>query len=99
MTLTPTLLALLAVFVLWLIACIWTGFRARVLWFFIVLVIGLSLNAIWVVFGLDARVFEPHALLAQVSVVLYAVGGFGLGWLAGRVAKRWRESRVDDARS
>jgi hypothetical protein len=40
-------------------------------------------------------VFEPHALLAQLSVLFYAVGGFGLGWLAGRVAKRWRESRVD----
>ncbi|EDQ05290.1 hypothetical protein DSM14862_01104 [Sulfitobacter indolifex] len=99
MTLTPTLVALLAVFALWLIACIWTGFRARVLWFFVVLAVGLSLNAIWMVFGLNARVFEPHALLAQVSVLLYAVGGFGLGWLAGRVTKRWRESRVDDPRS
>ena len=99
MTLTPTLVALLAVFALWLITCIWTGFRARVLWFFVVLAVGLSLNAIWMVFGLDARVVEPHALLAQVSVVLYAVGGFGLGWLAGRVAKRWRERRVEEPRS
>ena len=95
MTLTPTLAALLTVFVIWLIACIWTGFRARVLWFFIVLATGLALNATWMVFGLDGRVFEPHALLAQLSVLFYAVGGFGLGWLAGRVAKRWRESRVD----
>tara|TARA_R100000655_G_scaffold101486_1_gene146702 strand:- start:485 stop:784 length:300 start_codon:yes stop_codon:yes gene_type:complete len=98
-TLTPTLVALLAVFALWLIACIWAGFRARVLWFVIVLVIGLSLNALWMVFGLNARVFEPHALLAQLSVVLYAVGGFGLGWLLGRLVTRWRESRVDPPRS
>ncbi|MGR3547218.1 MAG: hypothetical protein ACU0DX_08805 [Roseovarius sp.] len=95
MTLTPTLVALLSVFAVWMIACIWTGFRARVLWFFLVLAIGLALNATWMVFGLDARVFEPHALLAQLSVLFYAVGGFELGWLSGRVAKRWRESRVD----
>lgn len=99
MTLTPTLAALLTVFALWMIACLWTGFRVRVGLFFLVLAVGLALNATWMVFGLDARVFEPHALVAQVSVVLYAVGGFGFGWLAGRLVQRWRESRVekDDA--
>ena len=61
MTLTPTLAALLTVFVIWLIACIWTGFRARVLWFFIVLATGLALNATWMVFGLDGRVFGVRA--------------------------------------
>ncbi|MEX3315855.1 hypothetical protein [Sulfitobacter sp. PS-8MA] len=95
MTVTPTLLALLTVFALWMVACIWTGFRARIWLFFAVLAIGLALNATWMVLGLDARVLEPHALLAQVSVILYAVGGFGAGWLAGRMARRWRESRVD----
>ncbi|NUH66177.1 hypothetical protein HTT03_12860 [Sulfitobacter sp. S0837] len=95
MTVTPTLVALLSVFAVWFFACIWTGYRLRVWLFFVVLAVGLGLNATWMVLGLNARVLEPHALLAQVSVILYAVGGFGFGWLAGRVVLRWRESRVD----
>lgn len=96
MTVTPTLVALLSVFAVWMIACLWAGYRASVWLFFAVLAVGLGLNATWMVFGLDARVFEPHALLAQASVISYAVGGFGFGWLAGRMVQRWRESRVDD---
>jgi len=95
MTLTPTLAALLTVFAVWLVACIWAGFRTRFLLFLLVLSIGLALNAMWMVFGLDARVLEPHALFAQVLVVLYAVGGFALGWVAGRLLHRWRDGRVD----
>ena len=98
MTMTPTLVALLGVFALWLGACVWCGFRGRVLRLFAVLAVGLALNAVWMVWGLDARVFEPHALVAQASLLLYAVGGFGFGWLAGRIAQRWRESRVGERR-
>lgn len=98
MTMTPTLVALLGVFALWFGACVWCGFRGRVLRLFGVLAVGLALNAAWMVWALDAKVFEPHALVAQASLLLYAVGGFGFGWLAGRIAQRWRESRVEDPR-
>lgn len=93
---TLTLVALLAVFAFWMLVCGWCGFRARALAFFGVLLVGLALNAAWMVLGLDARVFEPYALVAQVSLILYGVGGFGVGWLIGRFMRRWRDSQVDD---
>lgn len=99
MSLSPLLVTLLGVFAVWFGACIWCGYQSRLLRLAVVLAVGLGLNAAWMVWGLDARVFEPHALIAQASLVLYAVGGFGLGWIAGRLVRRWRESRVEDPRA
>jgi hypothetical protein len=57
-------------------------------------VIGLALNMVWMMGGLDAHPLEVHALIAQASVTLYALCAFGLGWFVGRIARAWAASRV-----
>ena len=56
---------------------------------------GLALNMAWMMIGLNARLLEINALIAQASAALYACAAFGCGWLAGRIMREWRASRVD----
>jgi hypothetical protein len=34
--------------------------------------------------------------MAQAALVLYGLCAFGFGWLAGRLVRQFRASRVDD---
>ena len=87
---------LIAVLMVWMSVCAWCGFRKRISLFFCVLGVGLVLNMAWMVFGLDARIFEPHALMAQGAATLYGLSACGIGWLAGRVSREWRASKIED---
>ena len=89
--LAVTLVAILAI---WMFVCIWCGMKQRHRSFLVVLIVGLGMNLAWMMIGLDARATEPHALVAQAAITLYGLSAFGLGWLAGRVRRAWRESAV-----
>ncbi len=94
---TTTVTILVTVLALWMLICGWCGYGKRFGTFVLVLLAGLALNAVWMAFGLGAHPFEPHALMAQFSAALYGLCAFGCGWLAGRVARQWQDSRVEDA--
>ncbi|MFK7838070.1 MAG: hypothetical protein AB8B60_17810 [Sulfitobacter sp.] len=85
---------LVAVLLLWMVFCALCGFRKRYVGFLAMLLGGLALNMLWMVFGLNAQPFEPHALLAQFSAVIYAVCAFFIGWFARRVQQAWQDSKV-----
>ena len=92
---SPVVLALVAALGVWMALCAWCGFRVRVVLFFGVLAGGLALNQLWMMVGLKASALEHHLIFAQVSAVLYALVAFGCGWLAGRLARQFRESAVE----
>lgn len=92
---TPLAIMLIAVLLVWMTACVWTGYGARAKTFAVVLGVGLALNMAWMMIGLDAHVLEPHALVAEAAIALYGISAFGFGWLIGRVKKAWRESAVE----
>lgn len=89
------ILLLMALLVIWMMACAYYGYKARFLAFLAVLCAGLAINVVWMVFGLNARLTEPHLLIALASVVVYAFCAFGCGWLTGRLVRQWRASVVD----
>jgi 4-amino-4-deoxy-L-arabinose transferase-like glycosyltransferase len=88
----PYLLAVLAV---WLLVCIYTGFRLRFMLFVCVLLIGLGLNALWMMTALEARPLERSALVAQASLLVYGLCAFGVGFLARRIRRTWKQGEVD----
>ncbi len=92
---TGTITFLIAVLAVWMLACAWCGFRARFVLFLGVLIFGLALDAGWIVFGLHTQLLDPHAMMAQAAVALYGICAFGAGWLAGRIVRQWRDSRVN----
>jgi len=92
---TPIIGILLAALALWLLACVYYGYRMRFVGFLAVLVGGLALNMGWMVVGLSAHPFEPHALVAQASLAAYGLGTFVLGLLIGRAVRQWRATAVD----
>jgi len=90
------IVALLAALALWMLACAWCGFKMRFIGFLTVLVTGLTLNTIWLAYGLQVKPFEGHAMMAQLAALLFALCGFGVGWMAGRLNRQFRASRVSD---
>ena len=88
-------LILISLLIFWMLACAYCGYHLRILRFFAVLIAGLALNMAWMMIGLNARLLEINALIAQASAALYACAAFGCGWLAGRIMREWRASRVD----
>ena len=88
-------LILVSLLIFWMLACAYCGYHLRILRFFAVLMAGLALNMAWMMIGLNARLLEINALIAQASAALYACAAFGCGWLAGRIMREWRASRVD----
>ena len=88
----PMLLAACALLVIFSILC---GYRAALLRFAGVALAGLLLNGLWMSLGLGADVFAPRALTAQLSLMMFASACFATGWLAGRFARSWQESRVE----
>tara|TARA_R110002072_G_scaffold18676_14_gene69732 strand:- start:476 stop:757 length:282 start_codon:yes stop_codon:yes gene_type:complete len=92
---TMTVATLVMVLAVWMLVCGWCGYRRRVFAFLAVLLAGLALNMAWMVFGLNARPFEANALMAETSALMYAIGAFGVGWLAGRLARQWQSTQVE----
>ncbi len=88
---------LIAGLLLWMLGCGYAGFNKRFGLFLIILVVGMSLNTAWMVFGLDARPFSPPAMTAHLAAFMYAVFAVGIGFLVGRLVRGFRESRVDDS--
>lgn len=88
---------LIGVLLVWMAACAWCGFGGRFKIFAGVLLGGLVLNQLWLMIGLKASFLEPNLIFAQFSAFLYGIFAFGCGWLAGRVARQFRASRIEDA--
>ncbi len=86
---------LLAVLTVWMIGCAYCGYKRRIRGFLIVLVAGILANVIWMTVGLDARLTEPHVLMALVAGCLYGACAFVIGLLAGRLVRQWRATAVD----
>lgn len=93
---TPTLALLIMVLAIWMLAAAWCGYGKRFLGFLAVLLVGLALNAAWLVWGLGAKPFENPVIMAQGAAVGYALCAFGVGWLVGRVTRELRATRVDN---
>ncbi|MBB3993645.1 hypothetical protein GGR95_001276 [Sulfitobacter undariae] len=80
--------------VVWMLACGYTGYHKRFGLFLLVVAVGLALNALWMFLWLDANPFSYYALTAQLGALSYALGALGLGWFIGRMAGKFRESKV-----
>ena len=78
--------------------CGWAGYRMRIGLLVGIVLAGLAANTLWMVAGLGADPLSPHALMAQGALILYAVGAFGFGWLAGRLRRRFIEARANTGR-
>lgn len=86
---------LVAGLAVWMFSCGYAGFHQRFRLFFVILGVGLGLNTLWMVIGLDARPLSPPALTAHAGALLYAFCALGMGWIFGRTARRFRDSRVE----
>ncbi len=91
-----TIVTLISVLAVLMLVCGWCGYRVRIFAFLCTLVLGFALNTVWMVFGLNAQPFEAHALMAQMSLFLYGLGAFGVGFLGGRLARAFQASRVEN---
>ncbi len=89
--LIPVLTAILA---LWMFGCGYAGYTKRFGLFVIIAGLGMALNTVWMVFGLDARPFSSPALMAHGAATLYALCALATGWLVGRLVRSFRESGV-----
>ncbi|NNK15991.1 MAG: hypothetical protein HKP51_03695 [Sulfitobacter sp.] len=89
-----TLILLVTTLLLWMAACAICGYRGRFVGFLGVLLAGLTLNMVWMVYGLQAHPLETNALIAQGAASLYAVCAFSIGWFAARIRRAWRDSRI-----
>ena len=79
----------------WLLGCGYAGYHRRLGLFVIVTLVGMGLNTVWMIAGLDAHPLSSPALMAHAAALLYAGGALGVGWFAGRVVRGFRDSRVD----
>ena len=93
---TPVVMALIIVLCFWMALCAVCGFRRRLLLFVGLLLTGLTVNQVWMMVWLNAKLLEPNALMAQAALSMYGVCAFGFGWLASRVARAWADSKVDE---
>ena len=85
---------LIAGLAVWMFGCAFAGYHKRFGLFLVVLIMGMSLNTAWMVFGLDAKPLSNPAIMAHAGVLLYAFAAVGFGWLAGRMVRGFRESSV-----
>lgn len=86
---------LVAGLAVWMFGCGYAGFHRRFGLFAAIVVIGMGLNTVWMVMGLDARPLSPPALTAHAAALLYAVCALGMGWIIGRMVRRFRDSKVE----
>ena len=56
---TPLVMALIIALCFWMALCAICGFRRRVMLFFGLLLTGLTINQIWMMVGLNAKLLEP----------------------------------------
>ncbi|MEP1766363.1 MAG: hypothetical protein ABJJ53_06955 [Sulfitobacter sp.] len=82
--------------VLWMFGCGYAGYHKRFALFFVILFLGMALNTLWMVFGLNARPFSNPAKSAHLAALMYAISALGFGWLAGRVVRSFRSSKVEE---
>ncbi|WP_299874500.1 hypothetical protein [uncultured Sulfitobacter sp.] len=90
-----TITSMIALLAVWMLAIGWTGYHKRFARFAALVLVGLGVNMLWITAGLKAHPLDPNALLAEASLLLYAVFAFGIGWLAGRLARQLQASRVE----
>ncbi|WP_299416693.1 hypothetical protein [uncultured Sulfitobacter sp.] len=90
------LVLIVAGLALWMFGCAYAGYHKRFLLFFLIAVVGMTLNTVWMVVGLDARPFSTPAMTAHLAAIMYAISALGFGWLAGRLVRGFRSSGVDD---
>ncbi len=90
-----TITSMIALLAVWMLAIGWTGYHKRFARFAALVLVGLGVNMLWITAGLKAHPLHPNALLAEASLLLYAVFAFGIGWLAGRLARQLQASRVE----
>ncbi len=81
--------------VLWMFGCAYAGYHKRFGLFAVIVLIGLVLNTLWMVIGLDAKPLSPNAIVAHAGMVLYAISAVALGFFTGRIARAFRASRVE----
>lgn len=86
---------LVAGLALWMFGCAFAGFYRRYKLFFLIVAIGMALNTVWMVIGLDAKPLGGPALMAHSAALIYAFCALGAGFLAGRIAKRFHDSKVN----
>lgn len=80
---------------LWMFGCGYAGYQKRFGLFVAIVVVGMSLNTVWMVLGLDAKPFSPPAMTAHLAALMYAISAVGIGWLVGRLVRGFRDSKVD----
>jgi hypothetical protein len=80
---------------IWMAGCAYAGYAKRAGLFTTVLGAGMLINTLWMYLGLDARPLSSPALMAHAGLLMYAVAAVGFGWLAGRMVRGFRESRVE----
>ncbi|MEQ6203585.1 hypothetical protein ABMC88_11080 [Sulfitobacter sp. HNIBRBA2951] len=80
---------------LWMFGCAYAGYFRRFKLFLGIVLVGMALNATWMILGLDAKLLSPPALAAHAGALIYAICAFVAGWLAGRIMRRFRDSRVE----
>jgi hypothetical protein len=81
---------------MWMFGCAYAGYHKRFLLFVLIAVVGMTLNTVWMVFGLNARPLSPPAITAHMAAMMYALSALGFGWLAGRLISSFRSSKVDE---
>lgn len=80
---------------IWMLGCAYAGYHKRFGLFAFVVLIGMALNTLWMVLGLNAKPLSPNAMVAHAGMLLYAVSAVALGFLTGRIASAFRASRVE----
>lgn len=78
----------------WMFGCAYAGYHKRFVLFLAVVIIGMTLNTVWMVLGLNAKPFSNPAMVAHAGALLYAISAVLLGFLVGRISRAFRASRV-----
>jgi hypothetical protein len=86
---------LMAGFIGWMAGCAYAGYHKRFVLFLGVTGAGLVLSSVWMMVGLDAPLMSPPVLMAHAANLIYSCVAVVAGWFIGRVARGFRESKVD----
>lgn len=78
----------------WMFGCAYAGYYKRFGLFAAIVVVGMGLNTLWMVLGLNAKPLSPNALVAHAGALLYAISAVALGFFAGRISRAFQASRV-----
>ena len=81
---------------MWMFGCAYAGYHKRFWLFVVIAVVGMTLNTVWMVFGLDARPLSPPAITAHMAAMMYALSAFGFGLARWTVNQQFSCSKVDE---